>query len=288
MNNSLKDQRNSRGQFVKGMRSSRNTRVTLMCPVCQTSFDVQQNRLKRAQTRICCSMSCAKTGIPSGRKGIPVPEETKKKISETCKKLVGPKASRWKGGRFYHEDGYVYIYCPDCSTRDSHGYILEHRLVMEKTLGRPLMSEEHVHHINGVKDDNRPENLMVMSNSEHLKLEWQNRDQNNFKNCVATQFKKGQTTWNKNPENAAEIRKARSSGKAKAWIKAVKERDSHICQICGKSEEVMVADHILPFAFFKDARYDTDNGRTLCQACHKKTDTFGTFSQADRDFYNNL
>ena len=58
------------------------------------------------------------------------------------------------------------------------GQILEHRLVMSEILGRPLYEHENVHHINGVRMDNRPENLQLWSTSQPSgqripdKVEW--------------------------------------------------------------------------------------------------------------------
>lgn len=79
----------------------------------------------------------------------------------------------WKGGRIVDKDGYVLIWCPDHPHKRKHTrHMLEHRLVMEKHLGRYLDPKEVVHHKNKNKQDNRIENLVLFSeNSEHLRHE---------------------------------------------------------------------------------------------------------------------
>jgi len=67
--------------------------------------------------------------------------------------------------------GYVRIYEPDHPRAMSGGWVFEHRHVMEQALGRHLERAEHVHHANGEKDDNRLENLVVLSHSDHSRHE---------------------------------------------------------------------------------------------------------------------
>ena len=80
------------------------------------------------------------------------------KIREQAKALNGPQHPRYKG-RCLDTRGYVRVRRPQHPAASSKGYVLEHRLVMERELGRYLTSEESVHHRNGRRADNRPENL---------------------------------------------------------------------------------------------------------------------------------
>ena len=94
--------------------------------------------------------------------------------SSTCKVCnnavnfgVGSLSKNWRGGRTRHSRGYVLVSAPGhprgATTSD---YVFEHILVMEEKLGRYLLPKENIHHLNGVKDDNRVENLELWSRSQ--------------------------------------------------------------------------------------------------------------------------
>lgn len=68
------------------------------------------------------------------------------------------------------KEGYRQVYSPESPGARENGYIPEHRLVASQKIGRPLTSDEVVHHINGNKTDNRKKNLKVVTKQEHYAI----------------------------------------------------------------------------------------------------------------------
>jgi len=84
---------------------------------------------------------------------------------------VGDKNPNWKGGRFESSGGYIWLWEPRhpfSSKVSPKGYVLEHRFVMEQKLNRLLVTGEVIHHINGIRNDNRIENLVLTNSGKHI------------------------------------------------------------------------------------------------------------------------
>lgn len=139
--------------------NTQHPREPMECPQCGKTFvpDRRQARsmAKRRQALAFCSAACSHAYLPAKHQGEGNPN--------------------WKGGRV-DSRGYKYV---RTKRHPVSPYYAEHRLVAEKTLGRPLRSDEVVHHVNGNQSDNRPENLRVMTRNEHMKLHAVERERMN-------------------------------------------------------------------------------------------------------------
>jgi len=150
MPNNLRFEKDENGElwgFYKD--GSRRRAIERKCKYCNTLFmNIRSHR------RVFCTKSCA------GKMNSPM------RLAKSKPPASGPESPHWRGGRTKNSKGYIYIYCPDHPHTASRNYINEHRLIMEKHLGRYLEKHENVHHINGIKDDNRIENLELWVKSQ--------------------------------------------------------------------------------------------------------------------------
>ena len=147
---------------VDAYRSKKCT-VQRACLFCGDQFRASNSQIKKGGGKYCslkCVKKCPKhrkTILKSGfQKGWKSPNKGKK-----FPERGGENHHGWKGGRSKRPDGYVYVLVPN-HPQTKRKYILEHRLVMEKHIGRYLERWEIVHHRNGIRDDNRIENLEIV------------------------------------------------------------------------------------------------------------------------------
>jgi hypothetical protein len=180
--------------------------VTKTCIHCGNEFQVPPCRAKTAKT---CSKRCKHATHPKTRsvvkyclncgEGIVLPKchadrgngkycskecqrahwRTPEKVQQRRGWMSGEKNPSWKGGVSTHSDGYVYRHAPD-HPYSSNGYVLEHRLVIEKRMRKEtprhrwiengfLPLEILVHHRDEDRSNNDPGNLMAITPSAHIR-----------------------------------------------------------------------------------------------------------------------
>lgn len=97
----------------------------------------------------------------------------------------------WKGGQIVDRDGYIQTWSPE-HPWPRKGYLREHIRVMEISIGRKILPTETVHHINHDRQDNRLENLSLMTRKDHSKLH-RELDAHKFKRDQIGRFACGST-----------------------------------------------------------------------------------------------
>lgn len=82
--------------------------------------------------------------------------------------LSGDKNPQWRGGRFQDSNGYIQVKNHDHPQgKNRHSYVFEHTIVWEEYHNRKLPEGYLIHHLNGIKNDNRPQNLIAMTRKDH-------------------------------------------------------------------------------------------------------------------------
>lgn len=149
--------------------------------------------------------------------------------------------------------GYIRVYMRDHPFATKHGYILEHRLIMEQYIGRYLFPWEHVHHRNKIRDDNRIENLQLVTREEHNTIE-----KTGIRLSESHKLKISLANLGKKHSEETKY-KIGLGNRGKRSI----DMSDRICMICGSSDTYIITRTGRP-----DWRYF--NGKLVCSSCYSK------------------
>lgn len=159
----------------------RDKKTRLVCPICGNLF------IKKRKGQKFCSSICSGAYRGNNTKG----HKKAKPIWDGVEKK-----NMWKIGKIVKNHEYLYARCPEHPFATSTGYVYLHRLIMENYLGRILRKDEVIHHkdLNGY--NNKIENLLILSHSEHSRLHMQIDKEKGKNKLVCNNLAKGKQTNN--------------------------------------------------------------------------------------------
>lgn len=150
-------------------------KIEMKCEYCGKIF-LQYLSQRRSKFKFCsrqCKYEWNKT-VVGYWKGKEIPLKHRLTMSKNHADVSGENNPRWKGGKRIDKTGYILIWKPTHPYADYHGYVREHRLIVEQNIGRILKPKEVVHHIDLNKQNNLLSNLMLFENdSEHHKYHYE-------------------------------------------------------------------------------------------------------------------
>lgn len=137
-----------------------------------------QKKSEETKTKMCLAQQRLWQEIEAGERKPRRNGMLGKKHTEETKTKIRAKRNEWNRERGHAVEpghkrksggGYVELYCPTHPKTTKDGFVPEHRLIMESILGRYLQFPEVVHHKNGIRTDNRPDNLELATRGSHTK-----------------------------------------------------------------------------------------------------------------------